>query len=64
MTYGEIVILSFVGTLAALALFVAIDIWLTHRKLVRERERKESMEQDLFRKLYDQAIADSFRPQR
>lgn len=57
MTYGEIVLLSFVGTICILAAFVVIDILLTHRRLVRERKSRE-----LFRKLYDQAIADSFRP--
>ena len=57
MTYGEIVLLSFVGTICILFVLVVIDILLTHRLLVRERKSRE-----LFSKLYDQAIADSFRP--
>lgn len=57
MTYGEIVLLSFVGTICILFALVVIDILLTHRRFTKERK-----EQELFRKLYDQAIADSFRP--
>ena len=57
MTYGEIVLLSFVGTICILFVLVVIDILLTHRLLVRERKSRE-----LFSKLYDQAIADRFRP--
>lgn len=59
MTYGEIGLLSFVGTFCILVAIVVIDILLAHRR--RARTRKEM---ELFRKLYDQGIADSFRPQR
>lgn len=57
MTYGEIALLSFAGTLFSLFAFVVIDILLTHLRFKRERKSRE-----MFRKLYDQAIADSFRP--
>jgi len=57
MTYGEIVLLSFVGTICILFAFVVIDILLTHRRFTKERKEREA-----FRQLYDQAIADTFRP--
>ena len=56
MTYGEIVLLSFVGTICILFALVVIDILLTNRRHARKQK-----EQELFRKLYDQAISDSFR---
>lgn len=59
MTYGEIILLSFVGTIIMLFAFVVVDRWLTHRRLVRERKSRE-----MFRKLHDQLIADAFRPKR
>ena len=57
MTYADIITIAILSGILAFIVLLLIDVWLTNRRFKRELERVEN-----FRQLYDQAIADSFRP--
>jgi hypothetical protein len=57
MTNGEIVLFSVLCSIGAGFTLLTIDILMS-----RHANRKRQKEQELFRRLYDQAISDSFRP--
>lgn len=58
MTYADIITFAIAGGIAAFLVFLLVNMWLTHRFYVKERKAQEA-----HRRAYDQAIADSFRPQ-
>ena len=57
MTYADIITIAILSGILAFIVLLLIDVWLTNRRFKRELEQVEN-----FRQLYDQAIADSFRP--